>query len=185
MKTLLFVVFLSLIFSVQSQDFEIVPKQKTIEIGTSYVFHSGFEKTAAFSEGASFDIAWLVSGFQNKRKVFISIPLGFYRGAAAGSDTVSTSRIFYGWTIRHELRKDKKMIPFLAYGLLLNQLWLSNTEGHGMGHETRFDVGTDFKLSGVKVFTMHLSYSHATFPAFGETESKTMDFLSLIAGLRF
>lgn len=185
MKTLLFVAFSSLFFSAKSQGFDVVPKQKTVEMGASYTFRSGFENTAALSEGASFDIAWLVSGFQNKRKVYISIPLGYYRGAAAGSDTISTSRLFYGWTIRHELRKDKKMIPFLAYGLLLNQLWLSNIVGHGMGHETRFDLGTDFKLSGAKVFTMRFSYSHATFPSFGENESKTMDFLSLIAGLRF
>lgn len=173
------------VFPLMSQDFDVVPKHKTIEAGFAYAFRNGFEQVAPASYGAAVDVAWQVSGFRFKKAAYISIPFGYFYSPATTNDSLSAKRMFYGWTIRHELRKEKQLIPFISYGLLLNQLWISETKGHSMGHETRFDFGADWKVSDGLKITLRLSYSHATFPSFGTSDSESMDFLSLVAGLRF
>lgn len=169
-----------------SQEFEVVPKVGAIEAGIRFIPHSSFGiKPIGWNVQA--DMAWQVSGFKEKAAAFISVPLGFGKFNGGGADTsLNATTLHYGWTIRHNLARDKKFIPFVGYSLLLNQLWLKGTEGHTIGHETRFDFGFDIHPEKIKlVYMIKIEYSHITYPSLGKENSDRIEIFSLKSGIRF
>jgi hypothetical protein len=89
----------------------------------------------------------------------------------------------YGWTIRHELRKDKKIIPYLGYSLFLNQLWIKGIEGHVIGHQTKLEVGSNFYKKSVAYF-IKMEFTLGSFPQWGLKTTKNTYSIDLKGGIR-
>ena len=119
-----------------------VSKQKSIEIGYKNNFNFTFENKATSGMMALFDYAWQLSGVDGTSKAsFISVPIGYAMLIPNTNNDKLIKILSYGWAVRHELANDKKIIPFLGYALLLNQLSIDETEGQVFGHQTKFDFG--------------------------------------------
>lgn len=171
----------------QESKMEKVPKLKSFELGYRYVLSSSFDAQPSSGTTLLFDYAWQLSGFsENKNAAYISVPLG-YTYLMNSNDTLSknTRILSYGWTVRHDLGRNKKAIPFMGYALLLNQLKLDNVKGGVMGHQTKFDFGYDFMTSGKLRYFFKLEYSYTRYPKLGEKESQTIHAAELKIGLRF
>lgn len=189
MKTtsIIIILILSSGFSLQAQslDHDKVPKEYSLEIGQRYISSSKFDNKASIGNTILFDYAWQLSGFNKKSASYISVPLG-YTMLRPDSDTDSKMSILsYGWTVRHEIGRDKKAIPFFGYSLLLNQLRQKGVDGSIFGHQTKFDFGYNFNSTGkVKYFTK-AEYSYTRFPRWGHDNSYNMHSWELKLGLRF
>jgi len=186
MKKIFLFLFLAptLLFS-QEKVFEKVPKQYSFEMGYRYVYSSNFENKAPMGYTMLFDYAWQLSGFtENKKKIFLSVPLGYTY--LMGQDTMKDMRILsYGWTVCHELTKNKKITPFLGYALLLNSLSINGTKGSVFGHQTRFDFGCNFNINKrIKPFTK-IEYSFTRYAFLGNSKSKMLQAVEIKAGIRF
>lgn len=180
------ILLVSVISTSRAQDFDVVPKVKSLEGGYRYIGHTGMNIQPA-GWGVQGDVMWQVSGFKGKRPSFISIPMGFSQFNTGGSDTaVNGSALYYGWTIKHNLARDKKWIPVLSYNLLMNQLWLKGSEGRVMGHETRFDFAYEYHPGKSSLYYfVKLEYSHISFPAIGKPGSDKLDVFSVKFGVGF
>ena len=169
----------------QSNTMEKVPKQKTIDIGYRYMMSNNFQNKADYGYSLEFDYAWKLSGFVNKKAVFISIPLGYTYLMPKDTSSEAMRLLSYGWTVRHELAKNKKIIPFLGYGLLLNQLSINKTDGGIMGHQTRFEFGVNFNRQKKIIPMIKIEYTYSSFPSLGEKKRKSLQYLELKGGIRF
>lgn len=89
-----------------------------------------------------FDYAWRLIGFEKKIGAYISVLLGYTILKGIGGDP-KVSILSYGWTFRHNLARDRKWIPFIGYGLLLNNLREDGLDGSIYGHQTRFEFDLD------------------------------------------
>ncbi|MFB6342650.1 hypothetical protein ACE1ET_13055 [Saccharicrinis sp. FJH62] len=183
LKTLLLsLLFVLAVFSMNAQ-MEKVPKQYTVEAGYIYTFDNGFENSGSNGGHFLLDYAWQLSGFHKKKAAYITVPLGYswLMGQGAEKDLRILS---YGWTVRHELGKDRDFIPFIGYGLLLNQLRQEGTEGSIFGHQTQFEFGFNYtKPERIQPF-IKLEYSMIRFPQFGADQSYRMNHLALKFGIR-
>lgn len=185
-RTTILVGILLLATNLFATNFDVVPKVRSLEAGYRYMANSSLSMSS-LGWGAQFDVMWQVSGFEKKRPSFISIPMGFSQfPEVTGSNDPNTSILYYGWTIKHNLARDKKWIPVLSYNLLMNQVWQKGTEGRVMGHETRFDFSYEYHPDNKKLYYyLKLEYSHMTFPALGQEKSDKMDAVSLKLGMGF
>jgi hypothetical protein len=165
-----------------------VPRQISFDAGYRNTFwNRNLSNSATHGFGLEFDYAWQLSGLDHTRPaVYLSIPIG-YEGVFPDADTASKheSFIMYGWTVRHELAVNKKLIPYIGYGLLLNRLRIAETEGSIMGHQTRFEVGVNTNFSQKVNFFTRLDYSYASYPSFGTREKIKKQSLGLRFGIRF
>ena len=162
-----------------------VPKEYSLELGTRYVFSSTFENKAEMGYTVLFDYAWQLSGFTRKSASFISVPLGYTVLMPASEEDARMAILSYGWTVRHEIGRDKKWIPFLGYALLLNQLRISDTEGTVFGHQTKFDLGLNFNTGKRLSYFTKLEYSFTRYPSLGKAKSDQMHAAEFKIGLRF
>jgi len=186
-KILLIFITLLIVNNLFSQvvQMEKCPKQYSIEFGHKYIFASTFENKASQGVGLLFDWAWQFSGFVKKHKVFLSVPMGYtYLFPDSDSDK-SMSILNYGWTVRHELTKNKKYVPFLGYALLLNQIRISGIEGSIFGHQTKFDFGYNFKTEKRLMFFAKIEYSFTRLPSLGEEKSNKISTFETKVGIRF
>ena len=187
---LLTIVFLSYInlIAQQSEPFEKVTKQYTLELGVRSITHySDFNNKASMGEGVLFDYAWKLSGYNKKKNAYISVPIGFYIfNADKKSEANEVMRILnYGWTVRHELRKDKKVIPFIGYGLLLNQLWINKIDGNAIGHQTKFEFGANYTIKGKNILFGKIEYSMMRFPSLNNQKAMKISSSDINIGFRF
>jgi len=121
--------------------FERVPKQYSLEFGGIYAHKNEISHESLPGATVLFDYSWQLSGLDGTRPAsFITVPMGY----TVFSGDSSLSILQYGWTIRHDLTKSTPVIPFLGYGLLLNQLHYEGDKGSRFGHQTRFDVGAEW-----------------------------------------
>jgi hypothetical protein len=95
------------------------------------------------------------------------------------------SMLNYGWTVRHELSRNKKIIPFVGYGLLLNNLRIDETEGSVFGHQTQFDLGVNFNTNTRWIYFAKIQYSYTSYPQFNEPERIRLHYADLRVGFRF
>ncbi|MEI6765547.1 MAG: hypothetical protein WCM76_07885 [Bacteroidota bacterium] len=181
------IVFMPAIFaSAQKEVAERVPKQRSLEIGYRYVFSDNFPNTAIHGTSFMFDYAWQVSGFNKHKAIFITIPIGYTYTFGLNKPGDKDMRIVsYGWTIRHELAKNRKSIPFLGYALLFDQLAFNGTEGGIMGHQTRFEFGYNFRCDKRLKYFVKAEYSYASFASLGVKKRKSLQFVEIKSGIRF
>lgn len=186
MRKKLFTAFMSLLIAVplvSQETMEKVPKQYSFQAGFVNSTDRGLENTTLNGGHVLFDYAWQLSGFHKKSAAYISVPLGYTWLSGSGSQSLGI--LSYGWTVRHELARDKKYIPFLGYGLLLNQLRQQGTDGSIFGHQTQFTLGVDMK-SGKRITPyINVEYSLVRFPRFGSDQSIRFNQFAVKAGVRF
>jgi len=183
-RSTIFSVFLLLLMLYSNaQSFSRVPKFISVEMGYRYIPSTSFDIK---DQGMNLlvDYAWQLSGFTGKPAAYLSVPLG-YTYLFGGSGTNSGRILSYGWTVRHELKSKGKAIPFLGYGLLLNQLKINSTEGAVFGHQTCLNFGYRFKSEKKANFYTKVEYSYSRYPHLGVKKSDTIQGVELKAGIRF
>jgi hypothetical protein len=171
------------ILSSNAQTFNRVPKFISVELGYRYIPFTSFDVK---NQGMTlmFDYAWQLSGFTGKPAAYISVPLG-YTYLFGGNGANSGRILSYGWTVRHDLKSTGKAIPFLGYGLLLNQLKITNTEGSVFGHQTCLNFGYRFQSEKRANYYMKLEYSYSRYPHLGAKKSDSIHAFELKTGVRF
>lgn len=182
-----FILISSVLFPTHTQTFKKVPKQYSFEIGPRYLFsHSNITLNNSMGFGGLFDYAWQLSGFDGtKNASFISVPMGYTILPGNDAATERISMLNYGWTVRHELARNKKMIPYVGYGLFLNDLKIKGTEGSVFGHQTEFDFGLNFNTSTRLIYFVKLQYSYTSYPRFNEPERIKLHYADIRLGMRF
>lgn len=182
-----FIVFFSLTLAAQDSILLKAPKEYSFEIGYRNLFgQSNFVNSTTHGYGMLFDYAWQLSGFNGKKnKSFISVPMGYTVLMADNAASKSVHMLNYGWTVRHELGRNKKLIPFVGYGLLLNNMRITDTKGSLFGHQTQFDLGVNFNTSTRLKYFAKIEYSYTSYPQFNEPERIRLHYADLRFGVRF
>lgn len=169
-----------------------VPHQLSFEGGYRYVLSVIDRSAVPFTNNAShgygflFDYAWKVSGFtKDKPNIFLSVPIGYTVMLPDDPASQSTSMLNYGWTVRHEIGKNNKIVPFTGYGLLLNTLKKKGTDGGVMGHQTQFEFGANMNTSSKLKYFAKIQYSYNSFPKLGDSKRIHFQYLDLRVGVRF
>lgn len=177
------------IISIQAQQNTLkkAPKQYSFEFGYRNLFaHSNISMNNTHGYGALFDYAWQLSGFDGtKNASYISVPMGYTILLPNDELSKRISMLNYGWTVRHELMRNKKIIPFVGYGLLLNNLRIDDREGSVFGHQTQFDLGLNFNTDTRLIYFAKIQYSYTSYPRFDEPERIRMHYADLRVGIRF
>mgnify|MGYP000651634493 CR=1 FL=1 len=182
----IFLLFSALIIEIRGNPLEKSPKQYSFETGYQYVLSSDFNEKAVSGISVLADYAWQLSGFNQRKKVFLSIPLGYsYLFAQPGNNSRNGKILLYGWTVRHELKKDKKIIPFIGYALMLNQLSFQEIDGSIFGHHTKFETGINIAGNKTRAFFVKVEYSLVRYPSLGNKESRWMHYAGIKTGIRF
>lgn len=189
MKSIILSMLLLIAFPVvsQSKKSSKVPKEYSFELGYRNVFgQSNIANMASNGYGFLFDYAWQLSGFDGtKAKSFISVPMGYTVLMPDNASQARTSMLNYGWTVRHELKKQARWMPFVGYGLFLNTLRFDGTEGSLFGHQTQFDFGYNYKTSGRMQYFAKIQYSYTSYPQFNDPERIKYHYADLRVGVRF
>lgn len=185
----LLLLFSSLVIYAQDTTFvtKKVPKEYSFEAGYRYVFsQSHVSNMASGGYGVLFDYAWQLSGFDGtKAKSFISVPMGYTVLMPDNASQARTSMLNYGWTVRHELKKQARWMPFVGYGLFLNTLRFDGTEGSLFGHQTQFDFGYNYKTTGRMQYFAKIQYSYTSYPQFNDPERIKYHYADVRVGVRF
>lgn len=191
--SLIFVLFFVSLSQAQVTNLVKVPKQYSVEFGYRNVFNQTIYRNqieimneATHGYGVLFDYAWQLSGFDGKKaKSFITVPMGYTMIQADNDASKAISMLNYGWTVRHELKKHSNTMPFVGYGLFLNDLRFKDIEGSAFGHQTQFEFGYNFNnLSRIKYFAK-IQYSYTSYPQFEESKRIRYHFADIRVGLRF
>ena len=193
--TIIIFAFSSNIILGQSEAKPKVPKQISFEAGYRNVFTvidnsplitNPFNNKASNGYGFLFDYAWQLSGLNGKKAAaFITVPIGY---TVMMPDDASSKRITmlnYGWTVRHELAKSGRLVPFVGYGLLLNTLKIDGTLGSVMGHQTQFEGGVNLNTSTRLKYFAKVQCSYTSYPKFGAKERIHFMYADLRVGVRF
>ncbi|MFA9389011.1 MAG: hypothetical protein ACERKD_04360 [Prolixibacteraceae bacterium] len=184
-KQIIFLVLLGVLsISSFAQEIAKAPKYKSLEVGQRYIASSSFEDMKNMGTTVLFDYAWQLSGYSGKPAGYISVPLG-YTYLYSGTGTQTGGILSYGWAVRHDLKANKKTIPFFGYGLLLNQLRINGREGSSFGHQTRFDFG--YLFNDNKNFSPYVKveYSYTRYPHLDVAKSDKIHAFEVKAGVRF
>ena len=164
-----------------------VPKEYSLEAGYRHVFHqTRIDNKASQGYGALFDYAWQLSGFDGtKAKSFISVPMGYTIMLPDDASQKRTTMLNYGWTVRHELKKLARWMPFVGYGLFLNTLKFEGVEGGVFGHQTQFDFGYNFNTNSRLQYFAKIQYSYTSYPQLNEPERIKYHYADIRLGVRF
>lgn len=185
--TLLILVLSIINIQAQQNTLKKVPKQYSFEFGYRNLFaHSNITMNNTHGYGALFDYAWQLSGFDGtKNASYITVPMGYTILLPDNALAKRMSMLNYGWTVRHELMRNKTIIPFVGYGLLLNNLRIDEREGSVFGHQTQFDLGLNFSTSTRIIYFAKIEYSYTSYPRFDEPERIRMHYADIRVGIRF
>ena len=174
-----------------------VPKQISLEFGYRNSFYkntrlsndgstTGILNNATNGYGFLIDYAWQLSGLNGKKPaVFLSVPIGY--SVLLPNDALSKkiSMLNYGWTIRHELTTNRKPVPFIGYGLFLNNLRVDGIDGSVTGHQTQFEFGTNFNTDKRLKYFAKIQCSYSSYPKLNDTKSLHFMYADLRVGVRF
>lgn len=163
------------------------PKQYSFEFGYRNLFgQSHFNNNSTHGYGMLFDYAWQLSGFDGKKnKSYISVPMGYTLLMANTTSDKNIHMLNYGWTVRHELGRNKPIVPFIGYGLLLNNMRKTDTEGSVFGHQTQFDVGLNLSTSSRLTYFVKIEYSYTSYPKFDDPQRIRLHYADIRIGTRF
>jgi len=202
--------FLSPIISVAQKDsvfIKRIPHQISVEFGYRNSFYQntylsnagsyiGDPSTVSLSQtlnsatngvGVLVDYAWQLGGFDNKKPaIYLSIPMGYTILLPDNSASKRVSMLNYGWTIRHNLTtSNKKIIPFVGYGLFLNNMSLGIPEwGSVSGHQTQFEGGLNFSTATKLQYFVKIQGSYSSYPKLGYAKSLHFMYADLRFGVR-
>lgn len=174
------------LFAQQSDIMDKVPKQMSFELGGRYLHSNTFSNKVVYGYSAMFEYGWQLSGFVKKKSVFITVPVGYAIMPAATGDTNRDMHILsYGWSVRHELTKNKRITPFIGYALLLNQVSFVGIKGLVMGHQTRFEGGVNFNIKKRIIPFAKYEYTYSSYPFLGVKKRSALQYSELKIGIRF
>jgi hypothetical protein len=169
-----------------------VPKQYSFEFGYRNLFSQSqnfidqFSNHSTHGYGMLLDYAWKLSGLNGKRPgVYLTVPLGYTVMMPDDPASKSVHMLNYGWTVRHELSVNKLITPFVAYGLLLNNMRVTDTEGSVFGHQTQFEFGLNFNTKTRLKYFAKIQYSYTSYPQFNQAERFRLHYADLRIGVRF
>jgi hypothetical protein len=164
-----------------------VPKQYSFEMGYRNLFaQSNFSNQSTNGYGMLLDYAWQLTGLDGKRPpVYLSVPLGYTVLMPDNEASKSVHMLNYGWTVRHELTRGHKWTPFLAYGLLLNNMRIADRDGSVFGHQTQFDVGVNLNTTTRLKYFAKIEYSYTSYPQLDQPERMRLHYADLRVGVRF
>lgn len=142
--------------------------------------------SATHGVGILADYAWQLGGFNNKKPaIYLSIPMGYTIMLPDNSISKRISMLNYGWTIRHNLAtSDKKLIPFVGYGLFLNNMSVEGVEGSVSGHQTQFEGGLNFSTATKLQYFVKLQASYSSYPKLNYNKSLHFMYADLRFGVR-
>ena len=181
-----------------------IPHQISVEFGYRYSFYQNTYLTnmgtyydpnlyniqtinsASSGVGILVDYAWQLSGFSGKKPaIYLSIPMGYSILLPDNPGSKRISMLNYGWTIRHELTtKDKKIIPFVGYGLFLSNMSVDGISGSVSGHQTQFEGGLNFSTTTKLQYFVKLQVSYSSYPKLGYAQSLHFMYADLRFGVR-
>ena len=158
-----------------------------IDASTGKVTPGQTYNSATHGVGFLADYGWQLSGLNGKKPaVYLTIPMGYSILLPDNNTSKRVSMLNYGWTIRHELAtKDKKIIPFVGYGLFLNNMSVKGVSGSVSGHQTQFEGGVNFKIKNKLNYYTKLQVSYSSYPKLGYSKSLHFMYLDVRAGIRF
>ncbi len=184
-NTFIIIILVFLIPLANGNPWEKPRKQYSFEAGYNHIIYSGFDYEASSGVSVLLDYAWNLSGSCHKKNVYISVPLGYtYLFADNNPEGRNLNILTYGWTVRHELGKDKKITPFLGYALLLSQLSIDEIEGSTFGHHTKFETGINVLKTSKILFMIKMEYSLTRYPSLGSKNSNWMHSFGIKTGVR-
>ncbi|MEI6348079.1 MAG: hypothetical protein WCP69_09055 [Bacteroidota bacterium] len=185
LTSLLIIIGLQPIFSQNKIDSsDRVNKYFGVEIGPKLNLKTSPDTLAGSGFGIMLDYSWQVGGLNGKKcRTYISIPLG-YSFMVDNKNHEKGSVLNYGWAITHELSKDSNNVPFIGYGILLNQYRFDGIKGSIFGHQSRFELGINHYLSSKFVIYGKLNYSYLRFPSLYDSKSKSMHQMEIKFGAR-
>ena len=122
--SIFFISFLNISLIAQDTILEKSPKQFSFEAGYRRNISSGFTNKADNGFNLAAEVAWKVSGFHKKSAVYFGVPLGYDYAMANSDIDNNTSTLFYGWIVRHEFGRDKKICDHLEMN---DSLFLTNS----------------------------------------------------------
>ena len=142
--------------------------------------------SATHGVGLLVDYAWQLGGFNNKKPaIYLSIPMGYTIMLPDNPASKRISMLNYGWTIRHNLAtSDKKLIPFVGYGLFLNNLGIDGVPGSVSGHQTQFEGGLNFSTATKLQYFVKIQGSYSSYPKLGYAKSLYFMYADLRFGVR-
>jgi len=142
--------------------------------------------SATHGVGLLVDYAWQLGGFNNKKPaIYLSIPMGYTIMLPDNPASKRISMLNYGWTIRHNLAtSDKKLIPFVGYGLFLNNLGIDGVPGSVSGHQTQFEGGLNFSTATKLQYFVKIQGSYSSYPKLGYAKSLHFMYADLRFGVR-
>ncbi len=187
-----FGVILSVHLTAQKESSFKIPKQYSLEFGYRNVF-SVIDRTNILPENSAtngygflFDYAWQLGGLTGKKPaIFLSVPIGYTVLLPDNYISQRASMLNYGWAIRHELAKNKVFTPFVGYGLFLNTLKIQGVEGGIMGHQTQFDLGTNFNTSSKLKLFAKIQYSYTSYPKPEHNKRLHYQYFDVRVGVRY
>ncbi len=162
-----------------------VNKYVSLDFGPKINIGTSPDTLAGTGGGAMIEYGWQVSGFHEKKcRSFISVPLG-YSWSTDNKNHDQSFILNYGFAITHELTKDTNNIPFIGYGLLLNQYRFDGIKGSIFGHQSRFEFGINHYVSRKFVLYGKLDYSYCRFPSLYESKSRSLQQIEIKFGAKF
>jgi hypothetical protein len=143
--------------------------------------------SATHGVGVLADYGWQLGGLTGKKPaIYLTIPMGYTMLFPDNPASRRVSMLNYGWTIRHDLATmDKKIIPFVGYGLFLNNLSVAGVQGSVSGHQTQFEGGVNFNTTTHLKYFVKLQCSYSSYPRLSYNKSLHFMYADLRVGVRF
>jgi hypothetical protein len=95
----------------------------------------------------------------------------------------------YGFQFKHYWNRAwadlGAFLPWLSYGILLNQAVVTNTPGRAIGHNTRIGFGSDVVIAPAHHLVILGAWDSVDYPSLGVSSSNSLSMLSFGAGYRF
>jgi hypothetical protein len=165
-----------------TQNLAKAPGYLSVEAGSRILLTSDMDiSTTGTTLGL--DYAWQLSGYDGKPAGYIAIPFSYTR-LFTGKGASKATMLSLGWSVRHDLKALQKNLPFLGYGMYLNQLIIDGKKGSSLGHQTQINVGYLFNDDGKFSPYIKFEYSFTRYPNLEQSPCNMVNSLELKAGIR-
>ncbi|MGD0838682.1 MAG: hypothetical protein ABSB49_18755 [Polyangia bacterium] len=94
----------------------------------------------------------------------------------------------YGFQFKHYWNRKwadlGAVVPWISYGILLNQALVANEAGRAIGHNTRMGLGCDIVLAPSHRLVLQLGWDLVDYPSLGSSVSNSLESVSMGLGYR-